>query len=390
VCFQIPRTEGRAVNLSLAKINLELSVDDVVKTTDTDKYGEKLLVGNPFASAFQSVVVKVNNTVVSESDTHYPFISDFLYQTKINQTHRAACEKSGKVYYDYGQVKMNKKGEITFDMANFKDADERVGWYREGATLHLSTYLFVDLTTGPNAAIIGDNADILIELSFNPPERAFLAQKPEHSKPVLVVNKAEIVVPRILCTNPSVTRRTKMQYLKVRSIPVFIPADTTNYTTALTFSGRVPSRVYMRFIDGDAFDGCYKSNPFYSYHNNIQSIQMGCGGQSFPSEPYTVNWDEKDFTSLWLRCYENLRFSLEKTGMPMPSLFDYENKQFFYVMDLSRDQSTDSSWTTKTGSGALSLRLKFSKPTNKPLVAMVLFETVATLDISSNGEVSLT
>ena len=100
--------------------------------------------------------------------------------------------------------------------------------------------------------------------------------------------------------------------------------------------------------------------------------------------------DFRDVSEMWLRTAEALRLSLARTETPMPSLSDYKNNSFIFSNDLSKDfSSCNSKWITPTSDGTFSLSLNFAKPLPQQTVALLIFETVSTIKIGVNGDVSM-
>jgi hypothetical protein len=58
-----------------------------------------------------------------------------------------------------------------------------------------------------------------------------------------------------------------------------VPAQHLSITQEQIFSGQLPSRIVIGYVDNDAFNGNYKKNPFNFQHYNITEISLYVDGQ---------------------------------------------------------------------------------------------------------------
>ena len=81
---------------------------------------------------------------------------------------------------------------------------------------------------------------------------------------------------------------------------------------------------------------------------------------------------------------------MDRTKNKLPPIEDYASRQFLYSVDISSDYSSDSTWTTNPEDhGAVAMALHFSKPTPEQIAAILIAETVATLTIDADGDITL-
>lgn len=195
-CLQIPKISGRATNLSLAKINLELGVTD-----PTESNVNKIVPHFPFATIFKNLVIRFNNVIVADYDNAYTWLASHMRLTKINQTLREVCDVTGKYGGDDYQNTMASavpntgstkrirrdadaegganakaggpaakaakpapaptKSMVEFDQEKWGSVGQgealadRFELWSEGGKIYLSTYLFADLLVSSEPCIIG-------------------------------------------------------------------------------------------------------------------------------------------------------------------------------------------------------------------------------------------
>jgi hypothetical protein len=453
--FKLDPAANKCINLSLMKLHLKYRVVDQSQLGVSEENRPKLpsgygaiVPGNPLASIFKDVKIKLNGTPVTGSNELYPWISKHLYMTKVAPVYRKAAEVSGRVYYDTedlwsrdylppnpkkskeddkkdddrkakvakaakaakaGKAK-KKKEESTaadqpqsdapnnsqapgiqthFSFTHWKDMDERMSWYDlerpQGGDIDLCNYLFTDLTVAPTAVIIPPDVTVEIELQPNNPGRAVLVTHQgfdKDPKPVVEILSAEIIVPRILPNGPTIPDSITHQFMAVNAQQIFIPKGSTNYHGVVTFPGPLPSRLSVVFASRSSYDGDHASNMYNSQAYGVESISFNAGGTQYPSAPLSADPDRGHMANMYLRTAESLRFSLDKTQMSLPkTLMDYKSTDFIYSADISPDYSADSTWTTRPEQGSVAVNMHFGQPTNRDIVAIVISESVATLNI---------
>lgn len=387
------------------KLHLRLSVTATKssykkeqKEGETTNYAdvETIIPGNPLATLFRDVKIKLNGVYISESSGLYPYISQHLFLTKIQPVYRRAVEESGMIFYDHQitvpqPVSGSDEQVVGLSELFFKKLNKRTENYQIGSSkaLDLTAYLFTDLTASPQAVVVPPTVSVEIELHPNPPSKSLIMSKLGKVEPTVAIETANLIIPRVTPSH-SVSRPISHQFMRVSAQPIFIPPKCSNYHGIVTFSGPIPSRLTLFFASMKSFDGNYADNMYASDPNNIQSIDFNVAGRHYPTAPIVADFAEEKLSEMYLRTAESLRFSLNRTQLSLPSIEDYSTNQFIYSIDISDDFSADSTWTTSQDeTGSVAMSLKFSKETPKQLVAILIAENVATLKISQNGEVEV-
>lgn len=395
--LKIERASDKCINLSLTKVRLQFVVREKGKTEADERGGRKyssVVVGNPFASLFKDVRIKLNGVTVTEADGLYPYVSQHLFRTKIPPIYRKAVEQSGKIYEDYEDTRMmpvigdQKFRAVGLDPLLWEDLEMRKEIYSIGSksVVDICVYPFTDLTTAPQPVILPPSVTVDIELIPNTPERTIIVDKVGAGSPVVLLRKAELIVPRILPQN-QIPKSISHQFMRIKPQPIIIPEKTTNYYGVVTFNGPIPSRLSLVFASMASFDGTYADNIYASCPRDVESIVFSVGGTQYPATPIQADFSEGSTSEMYLRTCESLRFSLDRTQQSLGAMDDYQAREFLYSVDISPDFSSDSNWTTRPEEGSVSVALRFSKPTPDQCVAILLAETVNTLLIQDDEPV---
>ena len=81
-----------------------------------------------------------------------------------------------------------------------------------------------------------------------------------------------------------------------------IPQNVTSYNLDNIFMSAAPKRLIVGFVNNDAYNGKYESNPFYFETMNVNKLQLQVGSKSIPSTPLTPDYDN----NLHIHCYQSL------------------------------------------------------------------------------------
>lgn len=403
--LQIERASDRYINLSLAKIHLLFRVYDKSLKGSTDV--KCMVPGNPFASLFRDVKIRINGLEVSHCSSAYPHISEFLFLTRIPKTYRDIVTVSGRVFQDYQDTRLQQlpagaaapsvlpvsplQNYSSITKEGWKDLTKRYELFTINATnyVDISTYLFTDITNGGmSPLVLPPNCTVEIELHPNLPSKALLLSKIGELEPTIEISKASITLPRITPAS-SVPRSLTHQFLKIDAQPIIVPANSTNYRGLVTFAGSLPTRINLVFTNMKSFDGDYSQNLYASTPREIESIAFQVAGVYYPVPPIYANIEQNLVSDLYIRTAEALRHSLNNAKTTLPSIKKYVTDQFIFSVDISPDYSAGSTWQTNKESGAISMELKFSKPTEDQFIVMVLSESIATLRVGNSGEITL-
>src|ERR1700728_2962700 len=72
-------------------------------------------------------------------------------------------------------------------------------------------------------------------------------------------------------------------------------AGTHDYSVKNVHSGQLPRRIFVAFVDNQAFSGDYTMNPFNFEHLKIKEISVQLNGHQFPPKLYKPDFEQKLF-----------------------------------------------------------------------------------------------
>lgn len=309
-------------------------------------------VNNAFQSAFSSVSIKINDTVIGETNgMTYPYGA--YLQTLLSHNSDSLktilkprlFNRDTPVYFD--NVSQNKGWEGRW--TEFHEGGRGWEWFH--IPIHNDLMTIKDKYLPPN---------IRLQVTFRRASDSFCLQKNDDKEYKIVLDNLSLTLDR-LEVEPEINKKY-FQNLK-GSVPTFQFTQNVlkTYTVVkdsvdlsyynIFFGNRLPDKVYLMMVDQDAFSGSITKNPYNFQHFNFTDAYLKHNSECEPNEPYS-------FGSL-KRCYQAF---LENTGtgsldlntVPI-SLSDY--KQGCCILAFNRTPGKKNGVCHMKG-GQLSINLK--------------------------------
>ncbi|XP_055356268.1 uncharacterized protein F54H12.2-like [Paramacrobiotus metropolitanus] len=156
-----------------------------------------------------------------------------------------------------------------------------------------------------------------------------------------------------------------------------IPQRTQSTVVSNLQIGQIPKVVFIGFVDSEDFHGSQKKNPFNFQHFNVTQISVEVDSQSYPTKPYTADFDRK----LSLECYDGLLDTLGlrpslQGGLPF-NRTQYNDGYTIFGFDLTPGH-TGRGPLTLIKQGNLSVSVSFGKPLKSTImmVCMLVYDSI--------------
>ncbi|XP_015795543.1 uncharacterized protein LOC107371909 [Tetranychus urticae] len=203
-----------------------------------------------------------------------------------------------------------------------------------------------------------------------------------HIRRVKLFPDAQISILKGLIKSPA------KYFITRNEIRVFsISSNLVGATIESLFSGILPRRVVIGFVDDAAHIGSLTKDPYQFQHFNINYIALQADGNLIPSLPYQPNFEKK----LYMREFVNLYRALgQDEGQPQldVSYEDFGKSKTLFAFDLTPDGSigAENGTLSLLKRGNIRLHVKFSKTLTTSIKAIIFaqFDNVITIDQNRN------
>lgn len=317
------------------------------------------IVNNSLHSMFSRVDVTLQNKLLTESDTSYPYQS---YVKALLYTSREM--KNGtmqmQLYYHDDVKGMDDKNWI---MTQNRGLKTRSRFFDGSQEVELSGSLYCDLFEINK--LIPNGVSLNITLYPSIPE--FSLMVPDDDAYKLIITKATLSVcktdvsPEIIAAHSElmVSEPAIYCYSKSEIKKVTLPNGVYNAEINDPFTGRVPSELVIALVESHAAHGSFKKNPFFFAHHKVSRVQVTADGSDLGHGPIETNYEKNAADSLYVEAYKTLK-GVNGVDDEIPvSRLDYPQGYCFYrfVSDhIDRESSDDLLPLRRTGNLRVSIR----------------------------------
>ena len=386
ISFHIPVSEDYTdASESLVQLAVKIQKadgSDGAAQTTADSYG---LINLPVSSLFQSVNIRLNDTLVTDSFGTYPFTS-FL-QVLLNYGHESRKTRLRLCGWVDDTDPTAKDAETATD-TGFKT---RADWTTGAKVLHLLGPVFSGIFN--QQRLLPPLLPIYIDFIKSTNEFAIIRSKAGANYQYKIISM-KMLIRRVRPT--ASTKLTIEKQLQSRPArypithsyckPMFIPEKTVNISFSDIWTGsNVPKFCLLALMRQSDFNGNYETSPFYFSPNKMKSMSISFGGFTYPSLEFKPDFKAN---GQWLRSYYSLMlnsFKLDSANMVTYDLF----ATYFtlWIIDLGQFSlaATDHVTAKNELSARLDINFEDSASTTAPaLVCLMYAENDQEIQIDKN------
>lgn len=203
----------------------------------------------------------------------------------------------------------------------------------------------------------------------------------------LFVRKVKIN-PAILIAHTKALALSTAKYpiTRVEIKTVTISRDIQSKTMDNLYLGQLPKRCIIGFVDSAAFNGSIAQNPYNFQHFHHNYLALYVDSVQIPSKPLTPDFENKCFTRSYHTLFSGSGVHFGDIGNDI-SLSEYPDGYCLAAFDLTPDLSCHDSHWNIIKSGSLRVELRFSKPLEKTVTAIIFSEFDNIVEIDRNRNV---
>ena len=150
------------------------------------------------------------------------------------------------------------------------------------------------------------------------------------------------------------------------------------------FQGRVPNRVVVCLIAGQAYSGSFQKNPYNFQHFNCNYVGLFVDGQSVPGDALQCSYKDKHYVSAYHRLFSGADKINTSEGNYI-TRDDFPKGYCLYVFDLTAKTSKEYQDLVKKGHTRLTLR--FDESPSETITALVYSSFPAIFQIDESRSV---
>lgn len=185
-----------------------------------------------------------------------------------------------------------------------------------------------------------------------------------------------------------ITAKYPYRHVDVKSIS--IPQGNLSFVRESLFTGQIPRRLILGFIDNTAYSGSWIKNPYNFKHHKVNYIAIHSNGESVPWKPMQMRFSDTD-TSGHIVAYQTL---FQGTNILHKDQGLHINREEYgagftlFCFDLSAD-SSDGGHLNLLKTGSVRLELQFQEPLANTVQLLVYSEWDSILEIDRSRNVIL-
>ena len=343
------------------------------------------------ATQFKDLEVSLNNKVISTSDNMYAYrafietLLTYSFNTKKTQLQMG-------FYYDDNYP--GKDDNVVLANVQFEDHKisngNKIRWIKTRNSLPFQTYTKIHGDIFSQDRLLIGGTELRIKFTRADPKFALISPsddckaKVSIEKAVLYVREQKVAPHVLLEYNKALLESTAKYPQKRVEMKYFTRSrDLSDLSENSVCSGVLPRRIIFCMVNGESFNGKFRSCPFKFQPCNIQRAVLRVNGNATPYssiefEPWAYN-----------QGYASLMNSLGILGENQEvgiSLNAYASNKFFLGFNLSSDMDIGNIFQP-IKEGTVSLELKLSKSQDFSIVLIAYIEYDALLQIDAHGTV---
>ena len=370
-------------------LRLRLVKQDGSNQTNQNRtdHGEIAPVDNIFHSLFSSAQLRINNTVVTPSDTFYPYRA--YIENLMNGTREARNSwMRGELFY--GDMDHAESYTPQTEENGNPDLKRRQQLFAAGASVEVMGRLKIPLVNQSRFLCPGlemglkltRTANIFYLMGANvAPYRIEIQSAVFHTRRVKVSAKLAVEHARLL----SGGHQALYPFTRTEVTSFAIPTGSLSFNRAQVNTGFLPQRVVVGFVTNRAQNGGGRLNPYLFAHHNLSHLQLSLAGQNYPTEAYAPDYASGHY----LRNYTDLAIATAVYGSRDGLMIDYAaypKHCCLYAFDLTAGLTAATGPAEARKFGSLALDVRFAQPLEEAVNAIVYseFASLLKIDFSRN------
>lgn len=182
----------------------------------------------------------------------------------------------------------------------------------------------------------------------------------------------------------------KYPFTRVEVRRIGIPSNTVDACCDNVLRGQIPRRMFVGFVDSDAFTGSYTKSPYSFHHNHVTFAAAYVDGTQYPTKAYTPDFSNGLYCREFLALYQSLNQNYSDTYTTI-DYTEYADKHTLFAFNLAPDLTSGPGSVghlSPVQFGTLRLHFRFKDALTNPLNAMIYCEFDSLIELNEDRTVS--
>lgn len=374
--------------LDLSQTLLQVKVK-VLTSTGADLTTEVVApVNNFFHSLFNKIDLQVQDKLIGDTNTTYPYKSYLETLLSYGQDAKQS-QLSTELFYKESDTNVIK--QFANPQSGTKKRQEKIV---NSKSLEMLGHLHLDLFHSDRYLI--NNIPIKVRLHRSKPEFCLISTvdtkefKVIFETAILFIKKVK-VSPGIQLAHAKVMESgttAKYPYTTTGVRYFSVAAGLTDVSRDNLFLGVLPSKLFICLTSTSAFDGTITQNPFQFQHYHLNHLAAVSDSETFPTKPFTPNFDLSHYTREYLSLFSTLHTQMRNEGNYL-TYSDYLTGNTIFGIDLSADICRSSATLEPHKQGNLRIEMRFKNPLPENVTCLIYFEYNSLMEIDKSRNVLL-
>lgn len=360
------------------QFNVVKSDDKLFTSTDSN---QPFFVNNGLHSMFKGLTIQFNNQVVSKTNMYH--YKSYLENLLNFEKHRADTIMQTQLWA------LDTGGHLEEGISQNAGGKTRFGKTQNSKTCELYGKLNSDVFNVSKLLISDVNLKVALELEKN---EFFLMDVGSTKVAKIKIQEAQLFVryctisPTVLLEHHKLLNTRNINYDFKRNLMkhFIIPKGVSGQNFENLFTGPLPSKILLGFVENEAFNGSLAKNPFNFQHFYISQIQYNVNGNFVPSTPLTLNPNSGLVAKAYHDLYQGLNIHLKNVSL---QLTEYSFRSGFLLFCTDFTPTKRDNVLNLTDHGIMKLDVKFDKPLESSLVMIVYSEFNDSFEITANKNI---
>jgi len=337
-------------------------------------------------SLFSEVDLKLNDTQINSANNTYAYrayletLLSYGPDAKDSQLTAALYYKDTAGHLDVTHTTGN--GATNAGLA------KRQSFFADGRVVDMIGNLHSEICA--QERLIPSDVGLRVRLIRNKDAFCLMSQNADYKMQIieckLLIHKVK-VSPSVFIAHAKALERSNAKYpLRRVIVKTFtVSAGNLDFSQENLFSGQLPNRLVIGFVENEAFNGVCRKNPFHFKHFDLTQLKVYIDGQQNQQvAPLEVNFQNNQYIQAYLSIFQGLNKLGRDEGIDI-SREDYASGYTLFAFDLSPDRD-DCGTLNLTREGTVRLDAKFQSQlqTTINVVVYAEFQNLLEIDRSKN------